>query len=338
MRCIIPAAGRGTRLRPHTNTKPKALLSLGNKPLISHIMDSIIETNITEIIIVVGYEKEKLISFIKSNYKEKTCNFTFVEQKDRRGLGHAIYTAAEFLDGEPVVIALGDSLYENSFSLMIKEYNKYPNWTGAITVKSVSNPQAYGIVNTHEKSNEVKELIEKPQNPTSSLAITGVYIIRDSLELKYALEELVKLNQIGIGGEIQLTDALQSMVQKGLILGAIDSGRWFDCGKKEALLAAHKYVLDKDKQSSIESELKNTIFIPPIAIQTNCDISDSIIGPYVSIDKGTTVKKSIISSSIIGSSSQIYNTSFHNSLIGDKVKLVGKEHNFNIGDHSKVQL
>ncbi len=337
MRCIIPAAGKGTRLRPHTNTKPKALLSLGNKPLISHIMDSIIEVDIKDIIVIVGYEKEKLINYIKSNY-EKICNFTFVVQKDRKGLGHAIFTAAEFLNGEPVVITLGDSLYENSFSLMLEEYNKFPNWTGAITVKSVSNPQSYGIVTTHENSTEVKQLIEKPQNPTSSLAITGVYIIRDSLELKYALKELVTSNQIGIGGEIQLTDALQAMVEKGLVLGAIDSGRWFDCGKKEDLLAAHKYVLDKNKESSVESELNNTILIPPIAIQTDCDISDSIIGPYVSIDKGTAIKKSILSSSIIGSGSQIYNTSIHDSLIGDEVKLIGKGHDLNIGDHSKVQF
>jgi glucose-1-phosphate thymidylyltransferase len=300
-------------------------------------MDSIIEADITDIIIVVGYEKDKLISFINSNY-ENSCNITFLTQRDRRGLGHAIYTAGEFLDGKPVLIALGDSLYENSFSLMLDDYKKFPNWAGAITVKSVSNPQAYGVVNTHEESNEVKGLVEKPKNPTSSLAITGVYIIRDSLELKYALEELVNSNQIGIGGEIQLTDALQSMVEKGLILGAIDSGRWFDCGKKEALLAAHKYVLDKNKQSSVESELKNSILIPPIAIQTNCDISDSIIGPYVSIDKGTTVKKSILSSSIIGSGSYINNTNIQESLIGDKVKLIGKGHDFNIGDHSKVQL
>lgn len=337
MRCIIPAAGRGTRLRPHTNTKPKALLSLGNKPLISHIMDNLIEVNIKDIIIIVGYEKDKLINYIKSNYM-KTCNLTFIEQKDRRGLGHAIYTAAEFLDGEPVVITLGDSLYENSFSMMLDEYNKFPNWTGAITVKSVSNPQAYGIVNTHEKSKEVKQLLEKPENPTSSLAITGVYIIRDSLELKNALKELVTSNQLGIGGEIQLTDALQAMVNKGLVLGAIDSGRWFDCGKKKALLAAHKYVLEKNKESSVESELINTILIPPIAIQTDCDISNSIIGPYVSIDKGTTVKKSILSSSIIGSGSHIFNTSIHDSLIGDEVKLIGKGHDLNIGDNSKVKF
>ncbi|MFX1282329.1 MAG: sugar phosphate nucleotidyltransferase [Promethearchaeota archaeon] len=337
MRCIIPAAGKGTRLRPHTNTKPKVLLSLGNKPLISHILDNLIETGIKEIIIIVGYEKEKLINYIESNY-EKTCNYTFIEQENRRGLGHAIYTAVDFLDGEPVLITLGDSLYENPFSLMLDEFRKHPKWTGAITVKSVSNPQAYGIVTTHEDSNIVKQLIEKPENPTSSLAITGVYMIRDSLKLKYALQELVTSNQIGKGGELQLTDALQIMVKKGSILGIINSGRWFDCGKKEALLAANTFVLDRSKMSSIECKLDNTAIIPPVAIQEDCLISNSIIGPYVSIDKGTIVEKSIISSSIVGNYSRICNTNIHDSLIGDKVKLIGKGYDLNIGDHSKVQL
>ena len=337
MRCIIPAAGKGTRLRPQTHTKPKALLSLGNKPIISHIMDNIIEAKIKDFIIIVGYEKDKLINYIESNY-EKTCKYTFIEQKNRRGLGHAIHSAAEFLDGEPVLIALGDSLYENSYSLMIDEYNRFANWTGAITVKSVSNPQAYGIITTHDNSKKVKQLIEKPKNPTSSLAITGVYIIRDSLELKYALKELVNSNNIGIGGELQLTDALQIMVNKGLVLGTIDSGRWFDCGKKEDLLAAHTYVLSKSETSSIDSELNNTITIPPIAIQVDCHISNSIIGPYVSIDKGTVVEKSILSSSIIGSGSRIFNVSIHDSLIGDKVELIGRGYDLNIGDHSRVQF
>ncbi len=337
MRCIIPAAGIGTRLRPHTHTKPKALLSLGNKPIISHILDSIIEANIKDIVIIVGYEKEKLIDYLKTNY-EKKCNLTFIEQKNRRGLGHAIYSAEKFLNGEPVLIALGDSLYENPFSMILEEFVKFPNWTGAITVKSVSNPQAYGIVTTHTNSKKVKQLEEKPKKPTSSLAITGIYIIRDSLELKYALNELITSNQIGTGGEIQLTDALQIMVNQGLVLGTIDSGRWFDCGKKSALLAAHTYVLKKSKASLIESELNNTIVISPIAIQEDCHISNSVIGPYVSIGRGTVVKKSIISSSIIGSSSQIINTSIHDSLIGDKVELIGKGYDLNIGDHSKVQL
>jgi glucose-1-phosphate thymidylyltransferase len=337
MRCIIPAAGQGTRLRPHTYTKPKALLSLGNRPIISHILDNIVEAGITEIVIIVGYEKDKLIKYVTSNYRDK-CNFSFIEQKKRLGLGHAIYSAAEFLDGEPVLIALGDSLYENSFSDMLKEFNKSSDWNGAITVKDVPNPQAYGVVVTQENTNVVKKLVEKPKNPISSKAITGVYMIRNSDELQNALKELINSDRTGAGGEYQLTDALQIMVNKDLKLGVIDSGKWFDCGRKEALLAAHRYVLNKKENSSINSELNNTIIISPVAIQSDCHISNSVIGPYVSIDRGTVIEHSIVSSSIIGIRSHIESAGIHDSLIGDKVRLIGRLYDLNVGDHSKVQF
>jgi len=336
MRCIIPAAGKGTRLRPHTYTKPKALLSLGNKPIISHILDSIVEAKIKDIIIVVGYEKKQIIDHVTANY-ESSCNLTFIEQTERKGLGHAISLSEEYLDGEPVLIALGDSLYENSFSQMINEFNKNQDWAGAITIKSVSNPQAYGIVNTYENSNQIKGLEEKPKNPKSSKAITGIYIIRDSISLKVALEQLVAKNHIGSGGEIQLTDALQIMIENGNFLGTIDSGKWFDCGKKEALLAAHQYVLDQMPQSVIASDFNNTIIIYPVAIQSNCKISNSIIGPYVSIDEGTKIERSIISSSIIGTNSYLMNTSINGSLVGDKVELIGGLSDLDIGNHSKIK-
>ncbi len=337
MRCIIPAAGRGTRLRPHTHTKPKALLSLGNKPIISYILDGILEAKINDIVIIVGYEKEKLIDYVNLTYKDK-CNITFVDQKQRKGLGHAIYSVNEFLDDEPVLIALGDSLYENSFSFMIDEFNKFSNLSGMITVKSVSNPEAYGNVIIEEGSNYIKNLEEKPLNPKSSLAITGVYLIRDTLSLRDILSDMVKSNHLGAGGEIQLTDALQIMIEKGAKLGIIDSGRWFDCGRKAALLAAHEYVLNKIGGSSISSELQNSIIIPPVAIQSDCEISHSIIGPYVSIDTGCIIERGIISASIIGMYSTIKNASIHDSLIGDKIELIGGLSDLNIGDHSKIQF
>jgi len=336
MRCIIPAAGKGTRLRPQTHTKPKALLSLSNRPIISHILDSVIEAGITEIIIIVGYEKEKLIEYIKLNHSQN-CDLIFIEQKERKGLGHAIYTALEYLDGEPVLIALGDSLYENSFSQMVQEFNKYPEWDGAITIKEVNNPQSYGIVITEEDSVIIKEVEEKPKHPRSSKAITGIYIIRNSLKLNYALSELLKRNQLGISGEIQLTDALQLIIERGGILGTIDSGKWFDCGKKAALLSANEYVLSKKDQPSIKSRLNNSIIIPPVAIAENCMIINSIIGPYVSIDKGTHIERSIISSSIIGAHTAIKNASIHDSLVGDEVELKGGLTDLDIGDHSKIQ-
>ncbi len=335
MKCIIPAAGIGTRLRPHTHTKPKVLLSLGNKPIISHILNNVIDAGIKEIIVIVGYKKDLLVNFLESEYG-KICNLKFIEQKERKGLGHAIYLAAEFLDGEPVLITLGDSIYENSFSNMIEKYNQFPSWEGAITVKSVSNPQAYGIVNVNKNSDTVKSLDEKPKIPQSTLAITGVYIIRDSTNLKNALTELVTSGKLGVGGEFQLTDALQIMIDKGMVLGIIDSGNWFDCGRKKSLLAANRYVLSKNKHMNINSRLKNSIIIPPVAIQEGCKISNSIIGPYVSVDRETRIDHSIIESTIIGYNSFLETTKLKDSFIGDSVKLIGQGNELNIGDHSKI--
>jgi glucose-1-phosphate thymidylyltransferase len=337
LRCIIPAAGRGTRLRPHTHTKPKALLQLGNQPIIGHIVNRIIDAGITDIIVIVGFEKEKLIAYLKGVYSDR-CKFTFVEQEQPRGLGHAIYVASEYLDDESVLIALGDSIYENPFKHMIQQFDLNSSWDGALTIKEVPNPQAYGIVITDPESSVVTQMIEKPESSSSNKAITGIYIIKDSIALKDALETLVKNETVGKGGELQLTDALQIMVNKGSSIGTIDSGKWFDCGKKESLLEANKFVLSSYKESQVYSKTENSIIIHPVAIQTDCHIANSIIGPYVSIDRETTISRGIISSSIIGTRTNIKNVNLHESVIGDEVNLLGGLNNFDIGDQSDIIL
>ncbi|MCK4847425.1 MAG: NTP transferase domain-containing protein [Candidatus Heimdallarchaeota archaeon] len=337
MRCIIPAAGKGTRLRPHTHAKPKALLPLGNQPIIAHIMNQVIDAGITDIIIIVGYEKEKLIKYVTNRFSQK-CKLTFLEQKERKGLGHAIYMASEFLDEEPVLIALGDSIYEKSFTNMLQMFEKFPSWAGALTVKEVSNPQAYGVVITESDSSVAIRLVEKPKEPKSNQAITGIYMIRNSIALLKALKTMVTADSKGAGGEIQLTDALQRMIDDGSILGTINSGKWFDCGKKESLLEANRFILSKNKESEIYSKMENSIIIHPVAIQENCHISNSIIGPYVSIASGTTIKRGILSSSIIGNRTSIENVNLNDSIIGDEVKLVGTLSDFNIGDNSNIQF
>ena len=337
MRCIIPAAGKGTRLRPHTLAKPKALLPLGNQPIIAHIMNQVIDAGITDVIIIVGYEKEKLIKYITNQFSRK-CKLTFLEQKERKGLGHAIYMASEILDEEPVLIALGDSIYEKSFTKMLQTFEKFPSWAGALTVKEVSNPQAYGVVITKPNSPVVSRLEEKPQVPKSNKAITGIYMIRNSINLQKALNHIVTSNSKGAGDEIQLTDVLQHMIDDGSILGTINSGLWFDCGKKESLLEANKFILSKNEESEIYSKIENSIIIHPVAIQENCHISNSIIGPHVSIAAGTTINRGILSSSIIGNRTSIENVNLHDSIIGDEVKLVGGLSDFNIGDNSNIQF
>ena len=337
MRCIIPAAGKGTRLRPHTHAKPKALLPLGNQPIISHILHQVIDAGIKDIIIIVGYEKEKLIHYVENHFSNK-CRLTFLEQKERKGLGHAIYMASEFLDEEPVLIALGDSIYEKSFSEMLDDFNKHPSWAGALTIKEVSNPQAYGVVETNPKSPIVTRLVEKPESPKSNKAITGIYLVRNSAGLLKAIETIVMSDSKGAGGEIQLTDALQIMIENDLSLGTINSGRWFDCGKKESLLKANKFILSEKDKSEILSKIENSIIIHPVAIQKDCHISNSIIGPNVSIASGTTVDRGILSSSIIGNRTNIKNVNLNESIIGNEVSLVGKLSDFNIGDNSNIKF
>ncbi len=337
MKCIIPAAGKGTRLQPHTLNKPKALLRLGNRPIIAHIVDRVLEANISDIIIIVGYEKEKLKDYLLKQYSEK-CNFTFIEQKERRGLGHAVYLATEHLDGEPALITLGDSLYENSYLSMLQEYQKRSDWDGVLTVRDVVNPQSYGIVIPKPNSSVIKEMVEKPQTPLSNKAITGVYMIRNSKILQKILQEIVETNSIGAGGEIQLTDALQRMIKRGFTLGIIDSGVWFDCGNKDSLLKGNQFVLSSLQDSVIRSEINNSVIIPPVAIEKGCFISDSIIGPNVSIAQDTTITRGIISSSIIGSSSVIANVNIENSIIGNGVSVKGEIRELNIGDNRKIQV
>ncbi len=333
MRCIIPCAGKGTRLQPHTYTKPKALLPLGNKPIISHIVEGIIDAGINDIILIVGFEKDKLIDFMTKTYSNR-CKLTFLEQKERKGLGHAIYIAEEFLDGEEVLIALGDSIYDKSFAQMIQKFQEYPSWDGALTTKSVENPQDYGIVITESQSSLIKQMIEKPSDPTSNKAITGVYIIKDSLKLLNVLEKIIKDEVIGKGGEIQLTDVLQKMIDEGSKLGEIDSGGWYDCGNKTSLLSANQYILGKRERIENNGQSQNCVFIPPVNIEAGCEVTNSIIGPYVSIGSETKISRCIISSSIIGSRTEIINGNFQNSVIGDKVILNSKLKDLNLGDNS----
>jgi glucose-1-phosphate thymidylyltransferase len=337
VRCIIPAAGKGTRLRPHTHTKPKALLPLANHPIIAHIINQVLDAGIKDIIVIVGYEKEKLIQYVTNQFSDK-CKLTFLEQKERKGLGHAVYMASEFLDEEPVLIALGDSIYEKSFRDMLETFEKYPSWTGALTIKEVSNPQSYGVVITKQNSPIAVRLVEKPKTPESNKAITGIYIFRNSKDLLKALGTIVTSDSKGAGGEIQLTDALQQMVDNGFILGTINSGKWFDCGKKESLLEANKFILSRKKKSEIHSKIENSIVIHPVAIQDNCHIRNSIVGPNVSIASGTTVDRGILSSSIIGNRTSIKNVCLNDSIVGDEVKLVGGLSDFSIGDNSDIKF
>jgi glucose-1-phosphate thymidylyltransferase len=306
---------------------------LGNKPIIAHIVEGIISAGINDIILIVGFKKDQIIEFMTKTYSDK-CKLTFLVQKERKGLGHAIYIAKEILDGEPVLIALGDSIYDKSFAQMVQKFQEYPSWDGALTTKAVENPQEYGIVITDPQSSLITQMVEKPDDPESNKAITGVYLIKDSLKLLNVLEKIIKANITGKGGEIQLTDVLQKMIDEGSKLGEIDSGDWYDCGNKASLLSANRYILKKE--STIRNNGKNydSVFIQPVSIEAESEVINSIIGPYVSIGTGTKISRCIISSTIIGSYTNISNGNLTDSVIGDKVNLKLKSKDFDLGDNA----
>ncbi|MFI5136081.1 MAG: sugar phosphate nucleotidyltransferase, partial [Chitinophagales bacterium] len=209
MKAIIPVAGTGTKLRPHTYTQPKALIPIAGKPILAFIIDAMIEAGVKDFIFIIGYLGEKVRDFVEKKYPN--INAFYAEQNTREGIGHAIWHAEMFVkNNDPVFIALGDSV----FDLNLKEIVEAP--TSLLCVKKVDDPRAFGVVEMEEKNGLIRRLIEKPLIPKSNLALIGLYKINESVELFDALGYIIQ-NNIKTRGEIQLTDALMRMIDKGVV-------------------------------------------------------------------------------------------------------------------------
>ena len=322
MKAIIPAAGVGTRLRPHTFTNPKVMLNIAGKPIIAHIVDRLIDAGITELSIIVGYMHEIVESYFNNNYSIE-CKFSL--QKEMKGLGHAILQGLDDSE-EPVLIILGDTIIETDYKkLVINDKN-------IMAVVKVDNPKRFGIVET-DSDNNITRMVEKPDDPKSDLAIAGIYLVRSQKLLKNAIEKLID-KDIKTRGEYQITDALQIMIDEGEKIQAMQIGNWYDCGTETTLLSTNKYLLSqipKNKKTFLNSIIKENVFIGK-----DVEISNSIIGPNVSLSNGVEVKNSIISNSIINEGTIISNKLMDKSIIGKSVILEGKSSSLSIGDNSLV--
>ena len=220
MRAIIPVAGVGSRLRPHTYMLPKVLLNVAGKPILAHILDKIIGEGITEATFVVGHMSDKIREYVSSAYPKFSAEY--VEQEERLGLGHAIYLSRNTIGGEPVLIILGDTIFDVDLKPVLK------NGVSSLGVKHVEDPRRFGVA---EKVNgHISRLVEKPENPISNLAIVGLYYLKNARLLVACLNELVD-KDIRTKGEYQLTDALQMMIDRGEKMTTFDVEGWFDCGK-----------------------------------------------------------------------------------------------------------
>ena len=330
MKAIIPVAGIGSRLRPHTHTQPKALVPVAGKPILSHIVDNLIEAGVRDFIFVVGYLGDKVEDYIRHRYQDVRTDF--VLQEPREGTGHAVWLCREKIaDGDDLLIALGDTVFDIDLkSVMNQPYS-------SVGVKKVDDPRTFGVAELDDEG-FINHLVEKPPIPRSNLALVGLYRIKESKQLLEALEENIRENKRTYG-EYHLTDGIQNLVNRKIRLKTFAVENWYDCGSKESLLETNAVLLRKI-QPGLRQDLhfENTIIIPPVIISGNCRISNSIIGPNVSIGENSTVNYSILKDAIIGSYSELKNAVLHHSVIGSDASLHGLSQSLNIGDNTEIDF
>lgn len=328
MKAIIPVAGAGTKLRPHTYTQPKALIPLAGKTILSFIIDQLHEAGIKEFVFIVGYLGEKIQEYVKETYPH--LDTYFVYQNERQGTGHAVELTKAIVGNDEVFVALGDTICEYD----VKEVMDSP--FSMLGVKKVDDPRDFGVATINEDG-FIESVVEKPAIPKSNMALVGLYKIKETDFLFDCLHHI--LQQSPNAGDYNLTDALDCMIKRGAKFQAFKVKNWFDCGKKDSLLESNATLLKKFG-GAIKEEYKfeNTIIVPPVSIARGCVIKNSIIGPNVAIGADTTIQYSIVRDSIIGSFTNLYEVVVDHSLIGSDASVKGLSRSLNIGDNTEIDF
>ena len=329
MKAIIPVAGAGTKLRPHTYTQPKALIPLAGKTVLSIIVDQLKDAGINDFIFIVGYLGEKIQDYVKAMYPGIQAHFVY--QNDRQGIGHAVRLTRSIVAGDEVFIVLGDTICDYD----VKEVINNP--TSMIGVKKVDDPRNFGVAEL-DSENDINHVVEKPQIPKSNMALVGIYKIKETDMLFQCLENNIK-GGIKTHGEYNITDAIDCMIKGGAKFKAFKVDSWFDCGRRETLLESNATLLKKFGTRTEQcSDYENTVLIQPVSIGKGCVVKNSIIGPNVTIGDSTNVDSSIIKGSIIGAFSNLYDIVLDDSLIGSDTTIRGETRTLNIGDNTDIVL
>ena len=324
MKAIIPVAGVGTRLRPHTFSHPKVLLNVAGKPIIGHIMDKLIAAGIDEAIVIVGYMGDMVEEWLTKNYSIK---FTFVTQTELLGLAHAIWMCKPYIiENEPLFIILGDTI----FDVDLKSVLSSPCST--LGVKEVEDPRRFGVAVTDGA--RILKLVEKPDTLVSNLAIVGLYFLLQAGPLFASIDRLIK-NDIKTKGEYQLTDALQSMIEEGETFTTFPVQGWYDCGKPETLLATNEILL---KNNVSTKSYPGCIINDPVFIADSAVLENSIIGPYTTIGEQAVITNVISRNSIIGYNARVAHIMLDHSIIGNHAFITGIFQQMNVGDYSEIRV
>lgn len=326
MKVIIPLAGRGTRLRPHTHSKPKPLIKVAGKAVLGHILDTLKGLDVEEIIFITGDMQGQIQEFVSSNYKYRA---SYIKQEELLGDGYAINLAKDKIKGDVLIIFV-DTVFKGDLSV-IKKLKE----DGIVWVKQTKTPERFGVVVLDKNKNIIK-IVEKPKTFVSDLAVIGLYYFKDSAKMFSYLAKIIKNEKTSSGGEYRLADAIEIMIAGGIKLQAREVDVWADCGKPETLLSTNRYLLDHGHARTAPT--KNSVIIPPVYIGEDVTVVNSIIGPHVSIAKKCVIINSIIRDSIIDQNSIIESSALDKSLIGDSALIKDTFRKVNVGDNSEIDL
>lgn len=336
MKAVIPAAGQGTRLYPQTHTKPKAMVRIAGRPILGHILSRLSETRVDEVVIVVGGSMQtQIVEYAEQSFGDE-FELQFVEQEHAEGLGHSIYQAEAIVRGEPALLVLGDMLFENGYETFLEAHDSLAAPDASIGVKVVEEPQHYGVAELGEGS-RIEQLVEKPDDPQSNYAISGVYIVENTDLLFDALGYLIENNVRGAGDEYQLTDALQRMIESDARIDIFEVDDWYDCGRPETLLEANRVLLANGDNDDAKT-LDNAVIVPPADFGDDVVVEEAIVGPDVSVDSGSRITDSIVRNSIVGQDATLESVNLEGSIVGDGAVVRSEANQLNVGDNSTIEL
>lgn len=335
MKIIVPMAGRGTRMRPHTLTIPKPLVPIAGKAIVHRLMEDIVAVcnePVEEIAFIIGdfgAEVEKRLIQIAESLGAKG---TIYYQDKPLGTAHALLCAKPSLEGE-LVIAFADTLFKADFTL---DKSK----DGTIWVQKVDNPSSFGVVE-FDKDGYITNFVEKPTEFVSDLAIIGIYYVKDGAFLRDEMQYLLD-NNIKDKGEFQLTNALENMKRKGTKFVPEQISEWLDCGNKDSTVLTNQRYLEylKEREQKLvadSAKIVNSAIIEPIYLGDNVEIHNSVVGPHVSVGANTKIKNTVISNSIIQENAHIENANVTNSMIGNHAKYHGTQADLSVGDYNVIK-
>jgi glucose-1-phosphate thymidylyltransferase len=330
MKVIIPLAGFGKRMRPHTWSKPKPLLNVAGKPVLGHILDKLadLDVEVDELIFIVGWLGEQIQEYYEASGYPYPARY--VEQRDLLGQAHAIWLAREHLTG-PVFIIFVDTIFEADLASL-----EASGLDGVLYVREVEDPRRFGVA-VLDGSGLVTHLVEKPDSFENRLAVIGVYYVRDAAWLLRAIEELMD-RDMQTKGEFYLADAYTLMIQQGARFGVREVSVWEDCGTPQDVLMTNRYLLDHGQDTGKGTLVVDSVIIPPVYIADSAQVERSIVGPYVTIAESSVVKQSIVRDSIIDEGAYIDDTMLDRSLIGKDAVVRGRYRVLNVGDSSRVDF